>query len=74
MICWDKIIELDRKKRSLMPSFALDVTHKKICLRFAPASSHLHLFNVAEDECFLQVQCRQPCNSTNAFAPEIIRD
>jgi len=30
--------------------------------------------HVAEDECFLQVQFRQPCNSTHAFAPEIIRD
>ena len=30
--------------------------------------------HVAEDECFLQVQFRQPCNSTHAFAPEIIPD
>jgi hypothetical protein len=30
--------------------------------------------HVAEDECFLQVQFRQPCNSTHSFAFEIIRD
>ena len=39
-----KIVKNDRKQSPLVPSFTLNVGHKKRCLRLARQSSHLRLF------------------------------